>query len=69
MNSSSIMKVKTCVFENKVILALDQKWLDLNGGKPLEFDYVYEKKELVLRASFGDGSQSTDEPGEFTNAR
>lgn len=69
MNSSNIMKVKTCIFENKVILALDQKWLDLNGGKPLEFNVEYEKKELVLRASFGDGSQSTDEPGEFTNAR
>lgn len=69
MNSSNIVKVKTCIFENKVILALDKKWLDLNGGKPLEFVYEYEKKELVLRASLGDGSQSTDEPGEFTNAR
>lgn len=69
MNSSNIMKVKTCMFGNKVILALDQKWLELNGGKPLEFNVEFEKKELVLRASFGDGSQSTDESGEFTNAR
>jgi hypothetical protein len=69
MNSTNIGKIKTCVFENKLILAFSQEWLKLNGGKPLEFDVEYEKKGLVLRASFVDGSQSTDELGEFTNAR
>jgi hypothetical protein len=69
MNSTNKGKNKTCVFENKLILPISQEWHKLNGGKPLEFNVEFEKKELVLRASFVDGSQSTDELGEFTNAR
>ena len=45
-------QVPTCVLGDRLLLALDKKWLEINNGKMIEFDVVLnEKNQLVLSAS------------------
>jgi hypothetical protein len=44
--------VPTIVFEKRLLLALDEKWIKLNNNKPLVFDAkINEKNQLVLSAT------------------
>lgn len=41
--------VPTIVFEKRLLLALDEKWIKLNNDKPLEFEAkINEEGQLVL---------------------
>lgn len=41
-------KIKSCVYEKKIIIALDSGWLYLNNGQPLEFEARIENDRLIL---------------------
>jgi len=41
--------VPTIVFEKRLLLALDEKWIKLNNDKPLEFEAkINDEGQLVL---------------------
>lgn len=67
MNPVNLGKIETCVFGKRLVLALDSRWLELNNGKPLEFEGKFEKNELIFRASLGSGSLKIDQSGGLTN--
>lgn len=44
--------VPTIVFQKRLLLALDEKWIKLNNDKPLEFEAkINEEGQLVLIGS------------------
>ncbi|MGI0102204.1 MAG: hypothetical protein ACREA7_06375 [Nitrosotalea sp.] len=41
--------VPTIVFEDRLLLALDKKWMELNDNKPLEFEAkINDDGKLIL---------------------
>lgn len=68
MTEKNLGKVSSCVFGNRAIIALDQKWIQFNNGKSLEFEVtINEKNQLVLSANLAGGERTNASTGESTN--
>jgi hypothetical protein len=67
MNVVYLGKIPTCQFGNRLILALDGKYVEINEGRPIEFHAELNEKELVLRASFPRDTLNTDQLKRLTN--
>lgn len=50
MSSTHVGKIETCLFGNRLILAIDQQWMKANNNQPLIFDVKIENKKMILEA-------------------
>jgi len=50
MSSTNLGKIPTCLFGNRLLIALDGRWIEKNNNKPLIFDVKIESGKLTLEA-------------------
>jgi len=43
-------KIPSCQFANKLVIALDEKWIQKNNNQPLVFDVKIENGKIILEA-------------------
>ena len=53
-------KVKTCLLDQFLTLALSKDWLKVNNGEQLQFDAELKAGKLVLSASLANLSDNTN---------